>query len=123
MTRRENIVVSWIRSVRSAVRITEIQIERYYIHMSLEHKLTLNIPFETVSQAQIAQRTILVDPVLKKNEISVDYSVQDSQLVCEFAGVSDRVIRVAISNAIDNIKTIIECMDEFDGEKDTLFER
>lgn len=91
--------------------------------MPLDHKLTLNIPFETAEQAHIAQRAISVDPVLKKNEISVEYSVHESQLVCAFAGASDRVIRVAISNAIDNIKTIIECMDEFDGEKDTLFEK
>lgn len=91
--------------------------------MSLDHQLTLNIPFETTAQAYIAQRAISVDPVLKKNEITVEYSVEETQLVCAFSGASDRVIRVAISNAIDNIKTIIECMDEFDGAKNTLFEK
>lgn len=92
-------------------------------YMSLDHQLTLKIPFETAEQAVIAQKTISVDPVLKKNEITVEYTVEGTQLVCLFAGASDRVIRVAISNAIDNIKTIIECMDEFDGQKDTLFEQ
>ncbi|EEQ41619.1 Transcription factor Pcc1 family protein [Clavispora lusitaniae] len=91
--------------------------------MPLDHKLTLTIPFETPKQAAIAQRAISVDPVLKKDEISVSYHAQDTRLICEFCGVSDRVIRVAISNAIDNIKTIIECMDEFDGEEGTLFEK
>lgn len=88
---------------------------------ALDHVVTLNIPFETPQQAIIARNSIAVDPVLKKDEISVEHTVEDSLLICKFAGVSDRVIRVAISNTIDNIKTIIECIDEFDGQKDTLF--
>ncbi|OBA21260.1 transcription factor Pcc1 [Metschnikowia bicuspidata var. bicuspidata NRRL YB-4993] len=88
---------------------------------SLDHIVTLNIPFETAKQAQIARDTIAVDPVLKKDEISVDYITEGATLVARFAGVSDRVIRVAVSNSIDNIKTIIETIDEFDGENDTVF--
>lgn len=89
---------------------------------TLDHIVTLDIPFETDKQAEIAMRTISVDPVLKENEISVKYSTQSNLLICRFAGISDRVIRVAISSAIDNIKTIIECMDEFDGRKSDHFE-
>lgn len=88
---------------------------------TLDHIVTLDFPFETSEQAHIAQRTISVDPVLKKDEITVEYSVSNTLLVCIFAGVSDRVIRVAISNAIDNIKTIVECIDEFDGQRETKF--
>lgn len=87
----------------------------------LDHQIVIDIPFETPRQAEIAQKTISVDPVLKKDEISVEYEAHGNSLKCTFAGVSDRVIRVAISNAIDNIRTIIECMDEFDGQERRLF--
>ncbi|CAK7895493.1 EKC/KEOPS complex subunit Pcc1p [[Candida] anglica] len=90
--------------------------------MSLDYKITLRIPFETEKQAIIARETLSPDPILKGTEMSVSYSADKSVLVCQFAGVSDRVIRVAVSNVIDNIKTIIECMDEFDGKKEFLFE-
>lgn len=87
----------------------------------LDHIVKIDIPFQSSRQASIACNSISVDPVLKKDEISVEYEAQDNILKCTFAGVSDRVIRVAISNAIDNIKTIVECMDEFDGQENTLF--
>ncbi|KAK8439782.1 EKC/KEOPS complex subunit [Candidozyma auris] len=87
----------------------------------LDHIVTLDVPFETETQAEIAMKTMSVDPILKKNEITVDYSIQNNLLTCKFAGISDRVIRVAVSSAIDNIKTIIECMEEFDGKEKTIF--
>ncbi|GEQ72641.1 hypothetical protein JCM33374_g6328 [Metschnikowia sp. JCM 33374] len=90
---------------------------------NLDHIVTINIPFETAKQAKIARDTISVDPVLKKDEISVDFSTEGAALIARFAGVSDRVIRVAVSNSIDNIKTIIETIDEFDGEKETIFQK
>lgn len=89
---------------------------------TLDHKLTLRIPFETKKQAEIACNTLNPDPILKSQELDVEFETDSSSLVCKFAGTSDRVIRVAISNVIDNIKTIIECMDEFDQKKDVLFE-
>ncbi|KAM9938583.1 hypothetical protein OXX80_001926 [Metschnikowia pulcherrima] len=88
---------------------------------TLDHIVTLRIPFENNRQAQIARNAIAVDPVLKKDEISVDFTASNDTLVAPFAGVSDRVIRVAVSNLIDYVKTIIETIDEFDGEKDTVF--
>lgn len=89
--------------------------------MPLDHIVRLAIPFENDRQALIAQRVISVDPVLKAHEISVSFSASSAVLSAVFAGVSDRVIRVAISSCIDNIKTIIETMDEFDGERDTIW--
>lgn len=88
----------------------------------LDHQVTLTIPFETERQAETAQKVISVDPVLKQNEISVTFTAQGTTLLAHFAGVSDRVIRVAISNTIDNLKTIIETMDEFEGKKEAMFE-
>lgn len=89
--------------------------------MALDHVVIVRVPFESARQAEIAQKTLLVDPVLKAHEINVQYETEESELVCTFAGISDRVIRVAISNAIDNIKTIVECMDEFDGKQGVVF--
>lgn len=91
--------------------------------MALDHIVKLRIPFENSRQAQIACNSISVDPVLKKDEIFVEFDTDDNELRCEFAGVSDRVIRVAISNCLDNIKTIIETIDEFDGREKTVFEK
>lgn len=80
----------------------------------LLHKVTLNVPFETETQATVAKRSLEPDPILKKNELDVNYSVRSSSLVCDFSGVNDRALRVAISSVIDNLKTIVECMDEFE---------
>ena len=85
--------------------------------MSLPYTLELNIPFETFNQAAIAKNTLSPDPILRSDELTIDYATDSNNLKVKFSGVSDRVIRVAISNMIDNIKTIIECMDEFDGKK------
>lgn len=90
--------------------------------MSLAHIVSLDIPFETPRQAEIARQTLLPDPILRAEELQVTYTASEAVLNCKFAGVSDRVIRVAISNLIDNIKTIIECMDEFDGKDGIVFE-
>ncbi|ODV77186.1 transcription factor Pcc1 [Suhomyces tanzawaensis NRRL Y-17324] len=89
---------------------------------SLPYTLNLSIPFESARQAEIACKTLSPDPILKVNELNVKYSHDSNTLTCAFSGVSDRVIRVAVSNVIDNIKTIIECMDEFDGKEDELFQ-
>lgn len=89
--------------------------------MSLDYQLQITIPFETAKQAEVACNTISPDPILKKNELTVDYSVEDSNLICDFKGVSDRVIRVAISNVLDNIKTTVECMEEFEDKQHELF--
>lgn len=91
-------------------------------HMSLSYSLTLNIPFETERQAVIASNSLSPDPILKASELTLKYSNEDNVLVCKFDGLSDRIIRVAASSVIDNIKTIIECMDDFDGQEGTLFE-
>lgn len=86
------------------------------------YRLELKVPFETARQAEIARDTLRPDPVLKDHETSIEYSAVDSVLVVTFTGISDRVIRVAILNCIDNIKVIIETMDVFDGKKDVKWE-
>lgn len=88
---------------------------------ALDHTVVLRVPFETARQAQIARDTLRPDPILKSRELDVGFEAEAGVLVCSFAGVSDRVLRVAISNVIDNIKTIVECMDEFDGRQNEVF--
>ncbi|CAH2354619.1 EKC/KEOPS complex subunit Pcc1p [[Candida] railenensis] len=88
---------------------------------TLNHKLVLRIPFETNKQSEIACNSLNPDPILKSRELDVEFEIDKNTLVCKFSGTSDRVIRVAISNVIDNIKTIIECMDEFDEKKEVIF--
>ncbi|RCK67027.1 EKC/KEOPS complex subunit PCC1 [Candida viswanathii] len=86
------------------------------------YNLTINIPFETANQAAIARTSLEPDPILKADELTISFSTQDNNLKVHFSGVSDRVLRVAISNLMNNLKTVIECMDEFDGKEDKLFE-
>lgn len=87
----------------------------------LSHRVSINIPFENEKQALIACNSLKPDLILKSNELSVSCNDSGKDLICEFRGVSDRVIRVAISSVIDNLKTIIECMDEFSGKEDLVF--
>ncbi|KAK6463059.1 transcription factor Pcc1 [Scheffersomyces coipomensis] len=89
--------------------------------ITLPYSLQLEVPFETAKQAIIAASTLSPDPILKPNEVSVNYKSDENKLICQFQAVSDRVIRVAVSNVIENIKTIIECIDEFDGKEDQYF--
>ncbi|ABN68581.1 predicted protein [Scheffersomyces stipitis CBS 6054] len=89
----------------------------------LSSTLSLSVPFENEKQATIACKSLSPDPILKADELVVTYKTEGSSLVLKFEGISDRVIRVAISNFIDNLKTVVECMDEFDGKKDFLFEQ
>lgn len=87
----------------------------------MECSLTITIPFETGCQAEIACKLLSPDPILKAMELHAEYTTEDSKLVCAFVGVSDRVLRAAVTNTLDNIKTIIECFDEFEGKEDVLF--
>lgn len=87
----------------------------------LNHTLDITIPLESPHQAEIVRNTLAPDPILKKDELTVDYSVQDSNVLCLFKGVSDRVIRVAISNVLDNVKTTVECIEAFENKQDTVF--
>lgn len=69
-----------------------------------------------------SQNSLKPDPVLKTSELKIDYEAEENILRCIFSGISDRVIRVSISNVLDNLKTVIECIDEFEGKKDSLWE-
>lgn len=79
--------------------------------MSFPFQITLNIPFETKEQATIAQNTLAPDPILKVDELKTEFTTNDNIFVCSFSGVSNRVLRVAVSSTIDNLKTVIECME------------
>ncbi|RLV90709.1 EKC/KEOPS complex subunit PCC1 [Spathaspora sp. JA1] len=89
----------------------------------LPYKVTLRIPFSTTEHAEIAKNTLSPDPIVKSiQEFNINYQVKDNLLIILFEGVSNRIIRVTISNTIDNLKTILECIDEFDGLQDSTFE-
>ncbi|GMF06185.1 unnamed protein product [[Candida] boidinii] len=77
------------------------------------HTLTFKIPFENEKQASIACKTLSPDPILKPTELNVNYSNIENNLIIKFNGVSDRVIRVAANNVMENLKTVVECFEEF----------
>lgn len=86
----------------------------------LDYKLEICIPFEHADQASIARKSLEPDPQLKQDELHVTYLVKDDNLIVIYEGISDRVLRVAVSNTLDNIKTIIECIEEFDGKQGVI---
>ncbi|GMM27961.1 chromatin DNA-binding EKC/KEOPS complex subunit [Martiniozyma asiatica (nom. inval.)] len=75
--------------------------------------LTLTIPFESEEHAKIAQKTLSPDPVLKPQELRVTYATKTQNLIIKFDGISNRAIRVSANNTMENIKTIMECFENF----------
>lgn len=75
---------------------------------------SLNIPFESNKQASIAEKTLSPDPILKPGQSQITYSVHDSTLHINVQAIDDRVVRVTVNNLLENLKTVIECFEEFD---------
>ncbi|CAH2451147.1 EKC/KEOPS complex subunit [Komagataella phaffii CBS 7435] len=86
---------------------------------TLDYKLDLNIPLESLQHVEYVKNSLSPDPVLKPTEIQVDfYSSKellsdDIALIIKFQGQSDRILRVAVNNMIENLKTCIECLEVF----------
>ncbi|CCH62050.1 hypothetical protein TBLA_0G01030 [Henningerozyma blattae CBS 6284] len=83
-------------------------------NMQMEHTLTLNIPFATSKQADIACQVLRPDPILRPQDFQVKYTSKGNELVMEFQSIDDRVLRVGVSSVIDSVKTIIETFDELE---------
>lgn len=81
------------------------------------YKASINIPFLNERQALVALRSLKPDLVLKSKEIDASCLIKDNVLCLSFSGTSNRVLRVTISTLVENLKTIIECIDEF-GSKE-----
>ncbi|TID15836.1 hypothetical protein CANINC_004366 [Pichia inconspicua] len=82
--------------------------------MSFPVSLCLNIPFDTYKQASIAEKTLSPDPILKQGQSQIDYSINDTTLNINVQAIDDRVVRVTVNNLLENLKTVIECFEEFD---------
>ncbi|QPG76320.1 hypothetical protein FOA43_003706 [Brettanomyces nanus] len=81
---------------------------------TLTYKLEFSIPFQNESQSTIARNSLSPDPILKPDELNVTFSSKANVLNILFEGSSDKVIRVAANNVIENLKTVIECIEVFD---------
>ncbi|CAR65216.1 chromatin DNA-binding EKC/KEOPS complex subunit PCC1 [Kluyveromyces lactis] len=79
---------------------------------SFEHSLHLEIPFESIKQADVARKVLLPDPIMKPEDFQVTYSTQDTKLICDFESVDERILRVGVNSVIESIKTIVETIDE-----------
>lgn len=92
---------------------------------------TLAIPFQNYRHASLAYKALSPDPLLKPDQFYMEMSVisQDSalvddkheedigatKLVVEFAGASDRVLRVGVNGFFESLGVIVECFNAFDG--------
>lgn len=81
--------------------------------MAFSHRLQFCIPFESERQSTIAANSLSPDPMLRPEELTVDYHTDGPQLHITFEGASDRIIRVAANNVMENLKTVIECFEDF----------
>lgn len=82
-----------------------------------ENELTLKVFFNSEKQASISCTTLSVDPILKENEIKIVFSVENKTLICNFKSNINKLLRSMVNNTINNIKSIIECMEEFDSNE------
>lgn len=76
----------------------------------------VTVPFESLRQAEVARNTLRPDPILKPSELVVEYAVEGLRLVVAFNGASDRVLRVAVSSTLENLKTVVECFEVWGEE-------
>lgn len=74
----------------------------------------LTFPFLNSKQAVIAKKSLEPDPILKPDELSAHFEVEDNILKITLHSSSDRMIRIIANNFMDNIKTVIECLEDFD---------
>lgn len=56
------------------------------------------------------------DPILKPEELEALFEVDKNVLKIILRSSSDRMIRIIANNFMDNIKTVIECLENFDPE-------
>lgn len=54
------------------------------------------------------------DPILKPEELEALFEVDNNVLKIILRSSSDRMIRIIANNFMDNIKTVIECLENFD---------
>lgn len=74
----------------------------------------MNIPFETAKQVNIAQQTLSADPVLKPDQSRISYVNKNTSLDITVEANDDRTVRVTVNNLLENLKTVIECFEQFD---------
>lgn len=74
----------------------------------------LSIPFGKKEYAEIAQRVLEVDPILKPESFQVEYTVDGGRkyLLCEFRSEDERSMRVGVNGVISSVLTILESIDE-----------
>lgn len=89
-----------------------------YILDCLIHTLReIKIPFQNERYAQIAQRVMSVDPILRPESFQVEYLIDphdNGTLLAKFSAEDDRCLRVGVNSSVSSILTIIESIDELD---------
>ena len=74
-----------------------------------------------IEQANIAKKVLEPEPILRPDDLQVEYFTMDNCLIIDFKSIDDRVLRVGISSIIDSLKTILEAMDELSWLKYHIF--
>lgn len=54
--------------------------------------------------------------MLKPEQLSVKFANEENVLKIILTGSSDRMIRIVANNFMDNLKTVVECMENFDND-------
>ncbi|KAH3681967.1 hypothetical protein WICPIJ_007070 [Wickerhamomyces pijperi] len=75
--------------------------------------LVVSVPFESNKDSTIARTTLIQDPSLKPDEISIEYTVENNVLKAHFKSKTDRMLRLYVNNFFESLKTVVETLEQF----------
>ncbi|KAL1917496.1 uncharacterized protein VTP21DRAFT_3889 [Calcarisporiella thermophila] len=83
---------------------------------SLDHNLTLRVPFPTGREATIAKQALEVDRELRADQVKRTIHVDGSKLVVSFDCDTVKNLRVSVNSFLEFLKLVAQTMDEFAEE-------
>jgi EKC/KEOPS complex subunit PCC1/LAGE3 len=75
------------------------------------------IPVDTKHHAEVLLKSLSPDPELKPEQISKEFSVEDSEkpaLKVTFTAQNNKILRVAVNSLLDSIIELLECIEELE---------
>ncbi|KAL0577131.1 hypothetical protein V5O48_004845 [Marasmius crinis-equi] len=80
------------------------------------HTVSVQIPFSSEKHAQIAKRSIEVDPELQPHAVKRTISVEGNILHAEFATLTVRLARLSVNAFLENVDLVVRTIEQFGAE-------
>lgn len=81
--------------------------------MNTELSLDMRVPFTTSREAEIACRTLSVDPEPKRGGCKKSLTVQDTVLHVHFDAKDTRSLRVGTNSFFDHLNLVVKTIEQF----------